>query len=145
MARMAEASVERFVRAQEGGEYERALGEIRAGFKASHWIWYIFPQVRGLGRSQMASYYGIASRAELDAYVAHPVLMPRLREITGALLALDGNDPERVLGWIDAVKVRSCMTLFGDETGEAVFGCVLDKYYGGEPDQRTRDIVAAWR
>lgn len=118
---MAEASVDRFVTAQAGGEYERALAEIRSGRKRSHWIWYIFPQARGLGTSQMAIYYGISSREELAAYVAHPVLMPRLRQITQALLDLDETNPEHIMSWIDAKKLRSCMTLFGDETGEELF------------------------
>lgn len=142
---MAEASVDRFVTAQAGGEYERALAEIRSGRKRSHWIWYIFPQARGLGTSQMAIYYGISSREELAAYVAHPVLMPRLRQITQALLDLDETNPEHIMSWIDAKKLRSCMTLFGDETGEELFSAVLDKYYHGRPDSRTREIVVGWR
>ena len=139
-----QGDVERFVRAQDGGEYERALAEIRAGRKESHWIWYVFPQVRGLGYSEMAQYYGIASHAELEAFVAHPALMARLREITKALLELPTNDPEEVLGWIDALKVRSCMTLFADETNDPLFANVLAKYYAGEPDEATRAIVAGW-
>ena len=84
--------IERFVRAQDGNVYERALAEIRAGRKRSHWIWFVFPQARGLGRSPMAERYGIASRAELDAYVSHPLLRARLLEISRALLGLPGND-----------------------------------------------------
>lgn len=141
---MSDASVERFVQAQDGGVYEQALTEIRSGRKRSHWIWYIYPQARGLGNSQMATYYGIASSEELAAYVAHPVLMARLREITQALLDLDETNPEHIMSWIDAKKLRSCMTLFGDETGEPVFQQVLDRYYHGRADQRTRDIVASW-
>lgn len=141
---MSNASVERFVQAQEGGVYERALSEIRSGRKRSHWIWYIFPQARGLGNSQLATYYGIASAEELAAYVAHPVLMPRLREITQALLDLDETNPEHIVSWIDAKKLRSCMTLFGDETDEPLFQQVLDRYYHGRADQRTREIVASW-
>lgn len=141
---MDDSSVERFEQAQAGGQYERALAEIRSGRKRTHWIWYVFPQVRGLGTSQMAIYYGIASAGELAAYVAHPVLMARLREISQALLELDATKPEHVMSWIDAKKLRSCMTLFGDATGEAVFSNVLDKYYHGRPDPRTREIVAGW-
>lgn len=141
----AAADVERFVRAQAGGEYERALAEIRAGRKRSHWIWYVFPQARGLGTSEMATYYGIASAAELAAYVAHPVLMARLREITGALLDLDETNPEHVMSWIDAKKLRSCMTLFSDATDEPLFQRVLDQYYHGRADERTRQIVAGWQ
>lgn len=142
---MAENDVERFVMAQAGGEYERALAEIRSGRKRTHWIWYIFPQARGLGRSDMAYRYGISSASELAAYVAHPVLMPRLREITQALLELDESNPEHVMSWIDAKKLRSCMTLFGDVTGEPLFQAVLEKYYHGRADERTREIVAGWQ
>ncbi len=141
---MGSASVERFVEAQAGGEYERALAEIRGGRKRTHWIWYIFPQARGLGTSQMAIYYGIASAAELAAYGAHPTLMPRLREISQALLELDETNPEHVMSWIDAKKLKSCMTLFGDATGEPVFQAVLNRYYHGRADERTREIVADW-
>ncbi|MDO4538423.1 MAG: DUF1810 domain-containing protein [Coriobacteriales bacterium] len=141
---MDSASVERFVEAQAGGEYERALAEIRAGRKRTHWIWYVFPQARGLGTSQMAIYYGIASAAELAAYVAHPVLMPRLRMISQALLELDETNPEHVMSWIDAKKLKSCMTLFGDATDEPVFQAVLNRYYHGRADERTREIVAGW-
>lgn len=141
---MGEASVERFVQAQANGEYERALAEIQSGRKRTHWIWYVFPQVIGLGRSQTAIYYSIASAGELAAYVAHPILMPRLREITQALLELDETNPEHVMSWIDAKKLRSCMTLFGDATGEPVFQAVLGQYYHGRPDPRTRDIVGSW-
>ena len=104
----------------------------------------MFPQARGLGNSEFATYYGIASAEELAAYVAHPVLMPRLREITQALLDLDETDPEHIVSWIDAKKLRSCMTLFGDATGESVFEQVLERYYHGRADQRTREIVAIW-
>ena len=141
---MGDTSVERFMEAQAGGVYERALAEIRSGRKRTHWIWYIFPQVRGLGTSQYAIYYGIASRAELSDYVTHPVLMPRLREISQALLELDETNPEHVMSWIDAKKLRSSMTLFLDVTGESVFQNVLDQYYRGRADERTRDIVAHW-
>lgn len=120
--------IERFVRAQAGGVFEQALTEIRAGRKQNHWIWFVFPQVRGLGRSSMAERYGIASRAELDAYVNHPLLRTRLAEISRALLALPGKDPVAVLGDIDALKVRSSMTLFELTGVDPVFGAVLDKY-----------------
>ena len=141
---MVDSDVERFVRAQANGEYEQALAEIRSGHKRSHWIWYVFPQVRGLGHSEMAIYYSISSAEELASYIAHPLLMARLREITGALTELDETNPEHVMSWIDAKKLRSCMTLFGDATGEAVFQQVLDQYYHGRADQRTRDIVSVW-
>lgn len=137
--------VERFVRAQAGGAYEQALAEVRAGRKRSHWIWFVFPQARGLGRSHMAELYGIAGRAELDAYVAHPLLMPRLLEVSQAPLDLPGCDPVAVLGGIDVLKVRSCMTLFELASDEPVFGAVLGKYYGGSRDELTLGIVGRWR
>ena len=134
--------IERFVRAQGGGVYEQALAEIRAGRKRSHWIWFVFPQARGLGRSPMAERYGIASHAELDAYVNHPLLRTRLLEISHALLALPGSDPVAVLGDIDALKVRSSMTLFELTGMDPAFGAVLDKYYGGSRDELTLRIVS---
>ena len=134
--------IERFVRAQDGGTYEQALAEIRAGRKRGHWIWFVFPQARGLGRSSMAKRYGISSHAELDAYVNHPLLRARLLEISHALLALSGSDPVAVLGDIDALKVRSSMTLFGLTGTDPVFGAVLDKYYAGSRDELTLRIVS---
>lgn len=134
--------IERFVRAQDGGVYERALDEIRAGRKRSHWIWFVFPQARGLGRSPMAERYGIGSREELDAYVNHPLLRARLLEISHALLALPGSNPMAVLGDIDALKARSSMTLFELTGTDPVFGAVLDKYYAGSRDGLTLRIVS---
>ena len=134
--------IERFVRAQDGGVYERALAEIRAERKRSHWIWFVFPQASGLGRSPMAERFGIGSREELDAYVNHPLLKARLIEISHALLALPGNDPVAVLGDIDAIKVRSSMTLFELTGMDPVFGAVLDKYYAGSRDELTLRIVS---
>ena len=134
--------IERFARAQDDGAYERALAEIRAGRKRSHWIWFVYPQARGLGRSLMAERYGIASRAELDAYVNHPLLRARLIEISHALLALPGSDPVAVLGNTDALKVRSSMTLFELTGADPVFGKVLDKYYAGSRDELTLRIVS---
>ena len=136
--------IERFVRAQGGGAYERALAEIRAERKRGHWIWFVFPQARGLGHSPMAERYGIASREELDAYVNHPLLGARLVEISHALLALPGSDPVAVLGGIDALKVRSSMTLFELTGADPVFGAVLDKYYAGGRDELTLRIVGRW-
>lgn len=134
--------IERFVSAQDGGVYEQALAEIRAGRKRGHWIWFVFPQARGLGRSPMAARHGIASRAELDAYVNHPLLRARLLEISHAFLALPGSDPVAVLGDIDALKVRSSMTLFELTSTDPVFGNVLDKYYAGSRDELTLRIVS---
>lgn len=136
------SDIERFVRAQDDGVYEQALAEIRSGRKRSHWIWFVFPQARGLGRSPMAERYGIGSREELDAYVNHPLLKARLIEISHALLALPGSDPVAVLGDIDAIKVRSSMTLFELTDVDPVFGVVLDKYYAGSRDEITLRIVS---
>jgi uncharacterized protein (DUF1810 family) len=130
--------LERFVRAQNGGVYEQALRELRAGDKRSHWMWFVFPQVAGLGRSPMAQRYAISGLPEAHAYLAHPVLGPRLVEASQALLELSGRDPVRVLGSTDALKLRSSMTLF--ETAapdERVFGEVLERYFGGERDEAT--------
>ena len=130
--------LERFVRAQDGGVYDQALRELRAGDKRSHWMWFVFPQVAGLGRSPMAQRYAISGLAEAHAYLAHPVLGPRLVEASQALLELSGRDPVRVLGSTDALKLRSSMTLF--ETAapdERVFGEVLERYFGGERDEAT--------
>ena len=129
--------LERFVRAQDG-VYDQALRELRAGDKRSHWMWFVFPQVAGLGHSPMAQRYAISGLAEAHAYLAHPVLGPRLVEASQALLELSGRDPVRVLGSTDALKLRSSMTLF--ETAapdERVFGEVLERYFGGERDEAT--------
>jgi uncharacterized protein (DUF1810 family) len=129
----------RFVDAQEDAAiYARALGELRAGRKQGHWIWFVFPQIAGLGYSSMARAFAISGREEATAYLLHPVLGHRLRECAQALTALPGNDLEVILGGIDAVKVRSSMTLFAavapDEQG---FTEVLAQYFGGEPDAAT--------
>ena len=118
--------------------YPTALREIRSGRKRTHWMWYIFPQLRGLGRSSTAEYYGIQSLDEAAAFLAHPVLGANLREISGALLALEGDNPTEIFGWPDDLKLRSSMTLFAAVSPEnSVFHRVLDKYYGGRPDELT--------
>lgn len=137
----ADNDIQRFMDAQSGGAYDRALAEIYAGRKRGHWIWYVFPQARGLGMSWNANYYGIGSWAELRAYVAHDLLMERLVEISQALLDLEGDDPVAVLGGIDAVKVRSSMTLFELASEDPVFGQVINKYYGGQRDSLTLKLV----
>lgn len=127
----------RFLTAQEQ-HYAQALAEIRAGRKRSHWIWYIFPQLRGLGYSYNAEYYGIADAEEARQYLAHPVLGARLREITEALLELPESDSVRVMGRPDDLKLCSSMTLFEYvSVQDSVFGKVLDKYYGGRRDAAT--------
>src|SRR6478735_8455990 len=129
--------LERFVRAQEAsGTYDHALAELRAGAKRSHWMWFVFPQVAGLGRSATAQRYAVSGLPEARAYLAHPVLGPRLVECARALDELAETDARRVLGGIDAVKLRSSMTLFeraADDDLEMAdhFGRVLDHYFEG--------------
>ena len=118
--------------------YNAALCEIQLGRKRTHWMWFIFPQLRGLGESYYAHFYGIADLAEARAYLADPVLGPRLVEISHALLDLSTNDPYAVFGTPDNLKLCSCMTLFREaDPTQPVFQAVLDKYYGGEPCQHT--------
>ena len=131
--------LQRFVDAQDrGGTYAQALAELRAGHKRSHWMWFVFPQVAGLGRSATAQHYAISGLAEARAYLAHAVLGPRLIESARALTQLDTTDPVAVFGGIDAQKLRSSMTLFAAAApDEPVFGQVLDQYFGGVPDAQT--------
>ena len=128
--------LDRFVSAQEY-DYPVALSEIRAGRKYSHWIWYIYPQLKGLGRSYNSDFYGLASVAEAKAYLAHPVLGARLREIVQALLLHRGKNPKEILGDIDASKVRSSMTLFDIVSPNDIFGILLDEFYNGHRCHRT--------
>jgi uncharacterized protein (DUF1810 family) len=137
------ADLERFVAAQDaGGTYEQALRELRAGRKRSHWMWFVFPQVAGLGRSPTAQHYAVSGLAEARAYLAHDVLGPRLRECAQALAGLDTTDPVAVLGPVDAMKLRSSMTLFAlAAPDEAVFRTVLDRFYDGVEDAATVALV----
>lgn len=128
-------SLDRFRSAHEGA-YESALQEIKAGRKEGHWIWYIFPQIHGLGYSNMAVYYAIQNKAEALAYWNDPGLSGHLVEITRELLKLD-DSIDRIVGYPDNLKVRSCMTLFWLVTGEQLFKDVLDKFYGGSLDEFT--------
>lgn len=114
------------------------LAELRAGRKRTHWMWFVFPQLRGLGSSAMAQHYGIASLDEARAYLAHPVLGPRLRECCALMLQVHGKSALEILGSPDDLKLRSCATLFSRAAPqEAVFRDVLERFYGGEPDPRT--------
>lgn len=123
--------------------YEKALREIRAGHKQSHWIWYIFPQLKALGFSEAARKFGIRDLEEAKEYLAEPTLRMRLIEISEALLELPGDDPLAVMGHPDELKLRSSMTLFAAAAPEiSVFQQVLDKYYGGVPDPRTIELLA---
>ena len=121
--------LERFIKAQ-GHHYKLALEEVRSGKKQSHWVWYIFPQMRGLGRSYFAQLYGISDREEAVAYLNHEVLGLRLREITSALLDHVDYSAEEIFGDLDAMKVRSCMTLFDIIRPDDIFADVLNKFYG---------------
>jgi uncharacterized protein (DUF1810 family) len=131
----------RFVEAQ-AGDYATALAEIRAGRKRSHWMWYIFPQIDGLGFSSMARRYAIKSLDEARAYLDHPVLGPRLVEITEAALAVEGRSAHEIFGSPDDMKLRSCATLFARAASEgSVFSRLLDKFFDGKPDVRTLELL----
>lgn len=131
----------RFLKAHQT-DYQRALCEIKNGKKISHWMWYIFPQVKGLGSSSTSEYYGIQNLDEAKAYLADPILGKHLIEICNALLALNTNDAVGVMGWPDDKKLKSSMTLFDAATDSLdVFQRVLDKYYHGEKDYRTLKIL----
>jgi uncharacterized protein (DUF1810 family) len=129
----------RFVDAQnQNSQYQAVVSELRNGRKSSHWMWYVFPQVKGLGRSWMANEYAIGSLAEAQAYLRHPVLGPRLIECAQLLLAIDGKSAADVFGLVDAMKLRSSMTLFSRaDPQQAVFHQVLDRYFQGSEDQET--------
>ncbi|WP_020145408.1 DUF1810 domain-containing protein [Terracoccus sp. 273MFTsu3.1] len=140
--------LERFVRAQDaGGTYAAALAELRAGLKRGHWMWFVLPQVSGLGRSETARTYAVSGLREARAYLRHPILGPRLRECAEALDALDTDDPVRVLGPVDATKLRSSMTLFELAARDAVdaepFARVLEHFFDGRRDDATTGILGA--
>ena len=136
-------SLERFVAAQANGVHERAMLEVRAGRKVSHWMWFVYPQLRGLGRSEISVFYGIESLDEARAYLAHPLLGPRIHEAAEAALAAPGGpSAEDVFGPIDAMKLRSSMTLFQQAaTSEQVFGAVLERYVAGREDSATLALL----
>ena len=132
----------RFVSAQDD-MYAQALAELRAGRKRSHWMWFVFPQIAGLGHSEMARTYAIVDANEAQAYLAHPVLGPRLIEATEAVTAAGGS-AEAILGGIDAVKLRSSMTLFAAVADDpAPFRAALDRFFGGQDDRATLDLLGA--
>ena len=139
---MSGADLDRFVAAQ-AGVYDQALAELTAGRKRTHWMWFIFPQIAGLGSSPAAQRYAIPSLDEARAYLAHPVLGPRLRECARALLAVDGRSARDILGHPDDLKLRSSMTLFARAADDPeVFQAVLDRYYDG-PDPRTLTLLCS--
>jgi uncharacterized protein (DUF1810 family) len=129
----------RFVAAQDTrGTYHQATAELRAGRKVSHWMWFVFPQIAGLGQSSVSRRYAIGSVAEARAYLAHPVLGPRLTECAAIVAGLAGRTAEQIFGGIDALKLRSSMTLFRHaDPGEPLFARVLELYFGGSPDPAT--------
>jgi uncharacterized protein (DUF1810 family) len=131
--------LDRFVDAQDdAGTYDRAIRELRAGRKHSHWMWFVFPQIAGLGLSETSQHFAISGLAEAQAYLAHPVLGPRLIESASALADLDGVSAVQVFGPVDAQKLQSSMTLFAYAAPDRqVFRDVLTRYFGGEPDEAT--------
>jgi uncharacterized protein (DUF1810 family) len=133
--------LQRFLAAQDQ-TYQRALSEIGQGRKRTHWMWFVFPQLAGLGSSTTAAFYAVRSREEAAAYLAHPVLGARLRECAGALLSLSGTSASDIFGYPDDLKLRSSMTLFDavSPPGSA-FKQVLDRYFGGERDERTLRLL----
>jgi uncharacterized protein (DUF1810 family) len=134
-------NLQRFIDAQ-ARNYNDALAEIKNGRKTTHWMWYVFPQIQGLGLSETAKFYAIKNEQEAEAFVQHPVLGSRLLEISKALLALAGHDAYRILGSPDDMKLQSSMTLFGAlPNADPVFQAVLDKFYNGKQDAKTLQIL----
>ena len=134
-------NLQRFVDAQKPA-FEEVCAELRAGHKRSHWMWFIFPQMKGLGHSETAIYYGISSRQEAEAYLAHPVLGPRIRECTRLVNMVEGRSIDQILGYPDNLKFRSSMTLFASTGSEnQIFKDALQKYFDGEPDQLTVKLL----
>ena len=130
----------RFVDAQ-AADYPRALSELRAGEKRSHWMWYVFPQLDGLGHSPMSRRYSIKSAAEARAYLDHPVLGPRLRECFAAVTDIAGRSANEIFGSPDDLKLRSCATLFDSVSDEDIFEQVINKYFDGERDEDTLRLL----
>ena len=132
-----------FVQAQED-IYEQALAELKNGSKESHWMWFVFPQIAGLGNSEMARKYAIPNLADAKAYLGHDLLGSRLRECTEAVLAVEGRTAHEILGSPDDVKLKSCMTLFEVADGpDSVFSSILEKYFEGQRDERSLMILNA--
>jgi uncharacterized protein (DUF1810 family) len=136
--------LERFVSAQDSrGTYASAVAELRAGKKTSHWMWFVFPQIAGLGMSEMSRRYAISSLEEARAYLAHPILGERLEECARVLTELNGGTAEEIFGQVDAMKLRSSMTLFTRAAPEnALFRDVLDRYFEGVADGATDALLS---
>jgi uncharacterized protein (DUF1810 family) len=139
---LAIVDLERFVKAQDsGGTYQRAVAELRSGRKTTHWMWFIFPQIAGLGRSATAQAYAISDLAEAQAYLAHPILGPRLIECAEIVAAQQGRSAEQIFGGIDAIKLRSSMTLFAHAApDQTIFQQVIDQYYDGQDPETARRL-----
>lgn len=136
-----ENNLNRFIDAQER-DYQTALTEIKNGRKKSHWMWYIFPQVQGLGFSETSRFYAIKDLDEAEAFLQHPILGSRLIAICNALLGLQSNNANQIFGSPDDVKLKSCMTLFAAlSNSDPVFGLVLDKFFNGRKDQKTLQLI----
>jgi len=137
-----EQDLNRFIKAQENS-YEQALSEIKSGRKSSHWMWYIFPQFKGLGFSETSKYYSIKDLDEAKRYLNHPILGERLKIITNELLALNENNANKVFGSPDDLKLKSSMTLFAtiNISEENIFNAVLDKYFNGQTDNKTLTLI----
>ncbi|GAA3924382.1 DUF1810 domain-containing protein [Hymenobacter algoricola] len=135
-----ENSLQRFLTAQET-DYATALAEVRAGRKRSHWMWYVFPQIQGLGFSETAKFYAIQDRREAEAYVQHPVLGSRLVSICQELLQLESSDASRIFGAPDDLKLKSSMTLFASLQSNPVFQAVLEKFFRGSADNKTLQLL----
>ncbi|HOD53865.1 MAG TPA: DUF1810 domain-containing protein [Candidatus Cloacimonadota bacterium] len=135
-------SLERFIKAQENS-YQNALYEVKSGQKKGHWMWYIFPQYKNLGRSETSIYYAIKDTAEASAYLNHPILGTRLKDICSELLKLESSDPLKIFGAIDSLKLKSSMTLFNyvNQEENCMFLEVLKKFFGGEKDQQTIQLL----
>ena len=132
-----------FVQAQED-IYEQALAELKNGSKESHWMWFVFPQIAGLGNSEMARKYAIPNLADAKAYLSHDLLGSRLRECTEAVLAVEGRTAHEILGSPDDMKLKSCMTLFEVADGpDSIFSSILEKYFEGQRDERSLTILNA--
>lgn len=138
---MKEYNIKRFIGAHQRS-YGLALGEIRAGYKVSHWMWFIFPQIKGLGHSEIAEYYAIEDLDEAKAYLDEPVLTAHMQEICEALLENESNNAEEVMGWPDDLKLRSSMTLFAAaDPANDIYQEVLDKFFEGKPDEKTLELL----
>jgi uncharacterized protein (DUF1810 family) len=140
---MSAFDLERFVLAQDqDGTYARALAELRQGRKVSHWMWFVFPQIAGLGQSATSRHFAISSRAEAEAYLAHPVLGQRLTEAAETVADTTGRSAAEIFGGLDAQKLRSSMTLFSRVAPGSVFDLVLERFFDGQPDPATDRLLA---